>query len=438
MAGPYDYTIQQPDISGSIAGGIKQGLEIGAAFNEVDAQKEALEKHKQYSADLQSYLQAPSSRGASALQAKYPEVQKAIGASFETYNKGQKEDLFKAGTQAYSAIQSGRPDIAAGILDERIKAAENSGEDTADLMSLKQSLERDPGATGAGLALTMSALNPEGWSKIAGESREAALAPSKLTESQSKATKAGVDAKYAESNAAKDLEKKGWDIWKIGQDAGISKLNSQIAAMNAETSRQGNAIKQEGNNLKQQELQLKIQDKITKRDDAVRAKAEKIESVRGTIDNSLSTIDRILKNPALDAVLGSVEGSSLYPTTLVGLLPGTASADDRANAIADIDTLKSQTFLNQLQAMKEASTTGASGLGGLTEKEGEKLVNGVQSLGMKQGEKQYKQNLAEVQRLLLKNRESLARKYGVPDTIPDRPNLESQPPSSGFKVLGVE
>jgi hypothetical protein len=424
MAGPYDYTIQQPDIAGSLLGGLQAGSQIGA-------QQAAQQKHQQYADDLQSYLQNPTARAASAMMAKYPESQKALAASFDIYDKGQKEDIFKAGTQAYSAIQNGRPEIAMNILDDRIKAAENSGQDTADLISLKESLQRDPNGAGAGLALTMSALNPDGWSKIASEQRAAEKAPAELSLAESKAGKAAVDAKFAESKAVQDLEKGGWEINKLANDIGISKLNSQIAAMNAATSR-------EGNDLKRQELSLKLQEKIDKRDDAIRSQVAKIENVRGTIDNSLSTIDRVLKNPALDSVLGAVEGSSLYPSTLVGLLPGTASADDRANAIADIDTLKSQTFLNQLQAMKEASTTGASGLGGLTEKEGEKLVNGVQSLNTKQGEKQYKENLSEIQRLLLKNRDNLAKKYGVPDTIPDRPNLQSQPPSSGFKVLGVE
>jgi hypothetical protein len=410
MAGPYDYTIQQPDIAGSLLGGLQAGSQIGA-------QQAAQQKHQQYADDLQGYLQNPTARAASAMMAKYPESQKALAASFDIYDKGQKEDIFKAGTQAYSAIQNGRPEIAMNILDDRIKAAENSGQDTADLISLKESLQRDPNGAGAGLALTMSALNPDGWSKIASEQRAAEKAPAELSLAESKAGKAAVDAKFAESKAVQDLTKGGWEINKLANDIGISKLNSQIAAMNAATSR-------EGNDLKRQELGLKLQEKITKRDDAVREKASKIQSVRSTIDNSVGTIDRILKNPALNSVLGAVEGSPLYPATLIGSLPFTASADDRADAEADIETLKSQTFLNKLQEMKEASTTGASGLGGLTEKEGDKLVNSVQSLRTKQSEKQFRENMTEVQRLLLKNRKNLADKYGVPDITPDTPNVE--------------
>jgi hypothetical protein len=413
VAQPYDYTIQQPDILGSIVGGLQAGQQIASSQN-------AQDKAAMYQADLQNYLQNPTARGASAMIAKYPESQKALSASFDIYDKGQKEDIFKSGTQAYSAIKNGKPEIAIGILDQRIQAAANSGEDTSDLESLKQSIQQNPQGAAAGLALTMSSMNPDAWSKIASEQREAELAPSQLSESQAKAQKAGVDAKFAESKAVQDLSKGGWEIQKLANDIGISRQNAQIAAINAATAR-------EGNSLKKEELQLKLDEKIQKRDDAVREKVAKIESVRSTIDNSVGTIDRILKNPALNSVLGAVEGSSLYPSTLVGLLPGTASADDRANAEADIDTLKSQTFLNKLQEMKEASTTGASGLGGLTEKEGEKLVNGVQSLRTKQSEKQFRENLTEVQRLLMKNRANLANKYGVPDTIPDTPQAQPSP-----------
>lgn len=438
MAAPYDYTVQPPNIVGSILGGIQGGQQLRANQDAIESRGAAIAKQQQYAADLQSYLSAPSARNASAMIAKYPEFQKSLSASFDIYDKGQKDDIFKAGTQAYSAIQNGKPEVAKKILDDRIAAAENSGQDPKDLIDLRRQFDTDPNAVASGLALTMSALKPDEWGKIAGEMRSAAKAPAEQSLAEAKAAKAATDAKFSESAAVQDLAKGGWEIQKLANDINISKLNSQIAAMNAQTARFDSGTKSETNRLKADELRLKMEDKVQAREDAIRAKAAKIESVRGTIDNSLSTIDRILKNPALDSVLGSVEGSAFYPSTAVGLLPGTASADDRANALADIDTLKSQTFLNQLQAMKEASTTGASGLGGLTEKEGEKLVNGIQSLNTKQGEKQYKENLSEVQRLLLKNRENLSKKYGVPDTIPDRPNLESQPPSSGFKVLGVE
>ena len=401
MAGPYDYTIQQPDIGGSLMGGIQAGQKLGA-------QRAAQDKHEQYSADLQNYLQNPTAQSASAMMAKYPESQKAIAASFDTYDKGQKEDIFKAGTQAYSAIQNGKPEIAMDILDQRIAAAENSGQDTSDLVSLKQSLERNPQSAGAGLALTMSALNPDAWGKIAGEMRASAKAPSELTESQAKAQKAAVDAKFAESAAVQDLAKGGWEISKLQNDIGISRQNAQIAAMNAATAR-------EGNSLKKQELQLKLQEKIDARDAKVNEKAAEVQSSRATIDNMLNTADRVLNTPM--SVIGSAAGpiSSRAPTL----------SQDTADFEELVNTLSSQAFMAQIPALK--------GMGALSNAEGEKLQASLQNLSLRQSPERLVENVKEAQRLILKSRATLSDKFGVPDVVPDTP--ASAPSPSNIDAL---
>lgn len=395
MAGPYDYTIQQPNITGSLISGIQAGSQIRA-------QQVAQQKAESYSADLQSYLQNPTAQSAAAMMAKYPESQKAISASFDTYDKGQKEDIFKAGTQAYSAIQNGKPEVAMDILDQRISAAENAGQDTSDLVSLKQSLERDPRGAGAGLALTMSALNPDAWSKIASESRAAAMAPSELTASQAKAQKAAVDAKYAESAAVQDLAKGGWEISKLQNDIGISRQNSQIAALNAATAR-------EGNDLKRQALQLKLDEKIQKRDDAVKTKAAEVAAARGSIDNLLNTADRVLQTD--QDVISSATGpiSSRLPTL----------SSDTADFEELLNTLGAQTFLAQIPSMKS--------MGALSEKEGDKLQASLTNLSIRQSPERLQQNVKEAQRLMLKARENLSTKYGVPDVVPDTPAAQPSP-----------
>lgn len=399
MAGPYDYNIQQPDITGSIAGGIATGQKIAAMEN-------AQDKAAMYQADLQNYLQSPTARGASAMIAKYPESQKALAASFDIYDKGQKEDIFKAGTQAYSAIENGRPDIALGILDQRIKAAENSGQDTKDLESLKQSIEQNPKGAAAGLALTMSSLNPPAWSQIASERRSAAKAPADQSLAEAKAAKAAVDAKFAESAAVQNLEKGGWDIAKLQNDINISRQNAQIAAMNAATAREGNAIKREGNNLKLQDLQLKLQDKIAKRDAAVNEKAAEITGARATIDNMLNTADRVLKTP--EDVISSAAGpvSSRVPTL----------SSDTADFEELLNTLSSQAFMAQIPALK--------GMGALSNAEGEKLQSSLQNLSLRQSPERLVENVKEAQRLILKSRANLSNKYGVPDVTPDTPAAE--------------
>lgn len=415
MAAPYDYTVQAPDITGSIMGGIQAGQQLRSNQDALESRDAAIAKQQQYAADLQNYLSAPSAGNASAMIAKYPEFQKSLSASFDIYDKGQKDEIFKSGTQAYSAIQNGKPDVAKKILDDRIAAFENSGQDTKDLLDLRRQLDSDPKAVASGLALTMSALKPDDWGKISTELRETAKAPAELSLAEAKAAKAATDAKFAESSAVQDLAKGGWEIQKLANDINISKLNSQIAAMNAATSRQANDIKSQGNNLKQQELQLKLQEKIDKRDMAVSEKAAEVAGSRATIDNMLNTADRVLQTP-MD-VIGSAAGpiSSRAPTL----------SQDTADFEELVNTLSSQAFMAQIPALK--------GMGALSNAEGEKLQSSLQNLSLRQSPERLVENVKEAQRLILKSRENLSKKFGVPDVTPDTP--ASAPTPTGIDAL---
>lgn len=395
MPGPFDYTIEQPNLGASLVGGIQ----VGQQFAQQRAQQA---KAEQYSADLQAYLANPTAQSAAAMSVKYPEQRKAYQQSWDMLNTDQKDQQFKAGTQAYSAIESGKPELAVGILDKQIEAMKNSGQDASSLEEIRKTVERDPKGAAASIGLALSSLEPDRWGKIAGEMRESAMAPAKQTEAQAKAQKAAVDAKYAESAAVQDLAKTGWQISKLQNDIGISRQNSQIAALNAATSR-------EKNDLKRQELGLKLQEKIDKRDAAVNAKAAEVTTARGNIDNFLNTADRILSTD-MD-IVGSAAGpiSSRAPT----LSQETADFEELIN------TLGSQAFLSQVPQMK--------GLGALSVAEGDKLQTALQSLSLRQSPERLLENVREAQRLILKSRQNLSTKYGVPDVVPDTPAAQPSP-----------
>lgn len=401
MAGPFDYTIQQPDIAGSLMGGIAAGQQLGA-------QRDAQAKAEQYSADLQAYLANPSAQSAAAMSVKYPQQREAYKQSWDMLNTDQKDQQFSAGTQAYSAIQNGKPEIAVGILDKQIEAMKNAGQDPSSLDEIKRTVERDPKGAAASIGLALSSLEPERWGKIAGEMRSAAKAPAEQSLAEAKASKAATDAKFAESAAVQDLAKGGWEISKLQNDIGISRQNAQIAAMNAATAR-------EGNSLKREELGLKLQEKIAKRDAAVNGKVAEIQSSRATIDNMLNTADRVLNTP-LD-VIGSAAGpiSSRAPTL----------SQDTADFEELINTLSSQAFMAQIPALK--------GMGALSNAEGEKLQASLQNLSLRQSPERLVENVKEAQRLILKSRATLSDKFGVPDVVPDTP--ASAPSPSNIDAL---
>lgn len=67
-------------------------------------------------------------------------------------------------------------------------------------------------------------------------------------------------------------------------------------------------------------------------------------------------------------------------------------------------------------------------MGALSNAEGEKLQSALQNLNLRQSDKQLVSNVKEAQRLILKARSNIAKRYGMPDTTPDTPAAQ---PSAG-------
>ena len=419
MAGPFDYTIQQPDPFVSAA----QGFEYGTLLNERDRQRAAEEAQAQAAQQRQAQISEIQNRYystkqptaqdfmqyASTLDSKM--IEPMLKVFQESGAEGQRQQLQQLG-QIGSALSVGDGKTAAALIRQRGEAYRNSGNDAyADAAEVQaQIAEKDPSFSMKSIVPLIASLpgGAEVVSSIFGSRKteaEIGKIGMETQELKSKASLAATAANFAESKAVLDLKMGEAQIKKMAADTEISRMNVQIAAMNAATSREGNSIKRRENELKLQELEQK-------RDDVVREKVGKVESARSAIDNTLNTIDKLLKNPAWKDVVGSAEGRA----------PEFASVldDDESDAIALINTIGSQVFLS---AVREAGS-----MTGMTEKEGDKLQNSLASLGRAQGEKSFEDNLKEAQRLLLKGRKSLATQYGLPDTVPDTPAVR---PSGG-------
>lgn len=321
-----------------------------------------------------------------------------------------------------AAFNSGSPEVGVSLLRDRAVAERNSGNEAQAKAyeTWAQLAEKNPQAVMKSIG-TMVAQLPggekiiESVTKIGAEKRAEDLAPSILSEAQSKAAKAAVDAKFAESNAVKDLEKKGWDITKIREDIGIAKENSRIAAMNA-------AISREGNQIKRQEMGLKLQEMKDKRDESVRGKVAEADSARGDMDNFLNTVDRFLKTSVdKDGKPTSTIRAASGP--LDSIMPTMQS--DVADLEALAETIGSQAFMAQIPKMK--------GTGALSEGEGKKLQASLQNFSLKQSPERLIENMKEAQRLILKGRSNLAKKYGIPDSVPDTP--QAAPGASDIDAL---
>lgn len=413
--GPIDYLgmFPQQDFLRDIQG----GLQVGSAFRQLQDQRAAAERaqqrQQQYMVDVQEAMKSPTPQAFAALTLKYPQQREAFAAGWKTLGEAQQKDELGLASQAYAALNSNRPDVAQKLLEKRIEAMKNSGQPTQDFEPLLELVKTNPEQAKGYAGLVLShVMGPEKFGatfKALGEEERAqAKAPAELEEAKAKAETEKVKAKFAQSNAMLDLEKKGWDIKKIGADIDLQREANRISAMNAATAR-------EGNTLKRQELSLKVQEAQTKLDDKIREKVATAEAGAGNIDNMLNTVERIKTNKSLNDVLGSIEGR----------LPA-VFGDEASDAIALIDTLGSQAFLAQIPNIK--------GMGALSNAEGEKLQSALQNLSRTQSEKQFRANLDEASRLLKKGRENLSRSTGVPLGKPDIPAAPgARPPLSTFQ-----
>ena len=407
MPQPYNYQLNLPSPTENVLG----ALEVGKGITQIQAGQAQAERaatmKQQLQADLTKLGANPTPAALAQMMVRYPQMSEGFKRTYDALSNEHQQARLDQASRVYAALDAGQPEMAQNVLKEQATAYRNSGmereaktlEDLAEMTRISPQTAK----TSAGLFLA-SAMGAdkftETFTKLQSERREEAIEPSKLTEAQAKARKAAIDAGFAESEAVTDLQKKGWDIFKIQEDVKIAKENSRIAAMKA-------AADRETNQLKRDNLNLKLEEAMRKRDQDVRGRAAEIESANGNIDNMLNTADRIINTP-----IGVVEDAT---GPISARLPTMSS--DVADFEALIETFDAQAFIAQLPNIK--------GMGALSDAEGKKLTAALQSFNLKQSPTRLMTNVREAQRLLLKARTNVARRFGTPETIPDTPAAAS-------------
>lgn len=409
--GPIDYTSafsDIPDPSQAFQAGVEGRVKLQALQTQQLQQQAAAQRQQVMQTQLAALAQNPTPQAIARFSIAFPELSKQLKESYDMLQPAQQQAELKRLAPVFSAVQAGKPDVAIGHLNTIADTLEGAGnvQDAKEARDMAKLIEANPRAAslivGSGLAAVMG---PDKFATtfktIGEETRAAELQPATVEKAKADAATATVQAKYAEPTVLKDLELKGWNIENIKSEIGFRKEANRIAAMNA-------AASKESNELKRQELRLKIQEAEGKLAESARAKVADVESATSSIDNLINTVDRLKKNGSLDSVVGSIQGR----------MPAVFS-DEANDAIALIDTLGSQAFMSQIPAMK--------GTGALSEKEGDKLQSSLQNLGRVQSEAQFRANLDEVQRLMLKARKNVETRYGVKAGVPDTPAVQSSP-----------
>lgn len=239
---PINYTAMQ--VQPDLVGGLARGLSLGAAYQQMQAQKEAQAQQRQdfahvqqqrqlaaqqaeqlkarqmqYGQDLQDAMNSGNPSAMLDLSIRYPEQGENLRNYWKAKSGEQRDSEFNASMQALYAIKSGKPDAAIGMIDQQIEAAKNRGIDTAKLESLKTGVQANPKMAGQYLSAFMASVAPEkfaeGLKQFGEASTEEAARPYKVGETAAKAKEAVVTAEYAEIKAKMDVAKTRAEIQNV-------------------------------------------------------------------------------------------------------------------------------------------------------------------------------------------------------------------------------
>ena len=143
---PINYLAQipQPDLSQSIMGGLQAGSAIRQSIDQRVAQEQAKQQQMAYTSDMQSYMRNPTAQGAAQLALKYPQQAESINGAFKTLSEDHQKAEKQYGVSVFAALNSNRPDIAQQIIERRVEAKKNAGQDYQDDLIYLDQLKADP------------------------------------------------------------------------------------------------------------------------------------------------------------------------------------------------------------------------------------------------------------------------------------------------------
>lgn len=126
-----------------------------------------------------------------------------------------------------------------------------------------------------------------------------------------------------------------------------------------------------------------------------RQKFEYEKSQATTVDPNLQ---KAIKELGIDELLSSAARArnnlkSWWSTGVPGAIAGNVPGSERNNLLGNLEALKGAIIMEKLQALKDASKTGASGMGALSEREGDRLAAAVASLSPNMSEAELRTSL---------------------------------------------
>ena len=225
MPAPIDYGVKFQDPLQSFMG----AYQAGSAIQQADV----AQQQQKLIAEGYNKLRQPGATAAdyANLAMLLPETQaKSIRESFAMKSEEQKQNALKDAGQIFSAFSSGKPDIAIDMLNTRIEATRNSGDEgrAKFLETWRDVAKVNPRAAqdffGFNIAMMPGGDKViEGALKLTAERRAEEKAPFELTKAESEAAIKSAEAKFAPE--------------KFGAELGLTKAQIDQAKASAAASR---------------------------------------------------------------------------------------------------------------------------------------------------------------------------------------------------------
>lgn len=360
-----------------VAPGIERNMrsrQLDMAENQMRYEREQQERQRAakelFAKDFGAAWESGNTAGLASLIGKHPGNADQILGAIGIKDQQQRAMTGNVAQQLSAAISSGNTNGALSVVQNNADFLRSIGQDPDELAS---EIQTDPQSVARG-AESMMLLT---------------MTPDQLIEYQQKQE----DRQLRRDQMA--VQMRGQDIQMRGQDisASTAAADREIRRLENQQKSIDRQLARETNELKRQELTQKMNLAAEKADGIRREKAAAGEAAISTFDRSIQTIDEILADPALPSAVGV--------KSLTSYLPGS----DSQTVKAKIETLKSQSFLNEVEKMK--------GLGALTEAEGQRLVSAIGSLDRDMPEKAFIAELNKIKGYMTSRKDAAAKKYGI-------------------------
>lgn len=372
---------------------LAQGYTLGAGIRDDQAKQQqqalALQQQQQMRQDFMKVSMSANSTPAdyARLTLQYPAFKDQLKQANEMKTQDQRTNDVQYGTQVYAALTNGAPDIAKQLIERRITALKNSGDEKGAQQAAiwSQIIDQNPVLARNMIGTSLVAHDDKlagSLAALGGEQRNEAKAPGELAKTNAEAGIKTVEAANAPTKTALDNQA-------AINKARIDDLNAQISQANSETQR-GQLILE--------------RDKLT----AAQAKAQTesgdiAQSQVDSAQHALSAVASLRADPLMKESAGNwAAGIGTVIGKLAGMVPGTENKDFRDQ----LESLKSQLFLPAVQQVK--------GMGSLSNAEGEKLTAAVAAINADMGPKAFNNALGVIERYLNKGMQKGLANKSIP------------------------